>query len=42
VGIGIQNSNAGIGIPASVISARYRTKKCRTAQLFYGTGLFPA
>jgi hypothetical protein len=27
VGIGIQKTNAGIGIPASVISVRYRTKK---------------
>jgi hypothetical protein len=41
VGIGIQKTNAGIGIPASVISVRYRTKICRTAQFFSGTGLFP-
>jgi hypothetical protein len=27
VGIGIQKTNAGIGIPASVISVRYRTTK---------------
>jgi hypothetical protein len=27
VGIGIQKTNAGIGIPASVISGRYRIKK---------------
>jgi hypothetical protein len=27
VGIGIQKTIAGIGIPASVISVRYRTKK---------------
>jgi hypothetical protein len=27
VGIGIQKTNAGIGISASVISVRYRTKK---------------
>jgi hypothetical protein len=27
VGIGIRKSNAGIGIPASVVSFRYRTKK---------------
>jgi hypothetical protein len=27
VGIGIQKTNAGIGIPASVISVRYRAKK---------------
>jgi hypothetical protein len=27
VGIGIQKTNADIGIPASVISVRYRTKK---------------
>jgi hypothetical protein len=27
VGIGIQKTNAGIGIPASVISVRYRIKK---------------
>jgi hypothetical protein len=27
VGIGIQESNAGIGIPASIISVRYRIKK---------------
>jgi hypothetical protein len=26
-GIGIQKTNAGIGIPASVISVRYRSKK---------------
>jgi hypothetical protein len=26
VGIGIQKTNTGIGIPASVISVRYRTK----------------
>jgi hypothetical protein len=42
VGIGIKNTNAGIGIPAFVISVRYRTKKCRTEQLYSGTGLFPA
>jgi hypothetical protein len=42
VGIGIQKTNAGIGIPASVISVWYRTKKCRTVQLYSGTGLFPA
>jgi hypothetical protein len=41
VGIGIQKTNAGIGIPAPVISVRYRTKKCRTAQFYSGTGLFP-
>jgi hypothetical protein len=27
VGIGIQKTNAGIGIPASVISVRYRDKQ---------------
>jgi hypothetical protein len=27
VGIGIQKTNAGIGIPASVIPVRYRVKK---------------
>jgi hypothetical protein len=27
VGIGIQETNAGISIPASVISVRYRIKK---------------
>jgi hypothetical protein len=27
VGIGIQETNAGIGIPASVFSVRYRIKK---------------
>jgi hypothetical protein len=42
VGIAIEKTNAGIGIPASVISVRYRAKKCRTAQLYSGTGLFPA
>jgi hypothetical protein len=42
VGIGIQKTNAGIGIPASVIAVRYRAKKCRTVQLYSGTGLFPA
>jgi hypothetical protein len=41
VGIGIKNTNAGIGIPAFVISVQYRTKKCRTEQLYSGTGLFP-
>jgi hypothetical protein len=42
VGIGIQITNAGIGIPASVISVRYRAEKCRTALLYSGTGLVPA
>jgi hypothetical protein len=42
VGIGIHKTNAGIGIPASVISVRYRTKKCRTALLYSGTGQGPA
>jgi hypothetical protein len=42
VGIGIENTNAGISIPAFFISVRYRTKKCRTEQLYSGTGLFPA
>jgi hypothetical protein len=42
VGIGIQKTNAGIGIPASVISIRYRNKKCRTASLYSGTGPVPA
>jgi hypothetical protein len=41
VGIGIYKTNAGIGIPASVISVRYRTKKCRIAQLYSGTGRVP-
>jgi hypothetical protein len=41
VGIGIQKTNAGIGIPASVISARSRTRKMLTAQITSGTGLFP-
>jgi hypothetical protein len=27
VGIGIRKTNAGIGIPASVISVRFRSKK---------------
>jgi hypothetical protein len=38
VGIGIQKTNAGIGIPASVISVRYRTKKCQTEAFYSGTG----
>jgi hypothetical protein len=42
VGIGIQKTNAGIGIPASIIPVRYRRKKCRTASLYYGTGLLTA
>jgi hypothetical protein len=42
VGIGILKTNAGIGIPASVISVQYRTKKCRTAPLYSGTGFFLA
>jgi hypothetical protein len=29
VGIDIQKTNAGTGIPASIISVRYLTKKCR-------------
>jgi hypothetical protein len=37
VGIGILKTNAGIGIPASVISVR-----CRTASLYSGTGTAPA
>jgi hypothetical protein len=40
VGIGILKTNAGIGIPASVIPVRYRTKKCRTASFYSGTGPF--
>jgi hypothetical protein len=39
MGIGIQKTIAGIGIPASVISVRYRTKKCRTEAFYSGTGL---
>jgi hypothetical protein len=42
VGIGIQKTNAGIGIPASAVSFRYRMKKCRTALLYSGTGPVPA
>jgi hypothetical protein len=42
VGIGIQKTNAGIGIPASIISVRYRTKKCRTAVIYSGTVLASA
>jgi hypothetical protein len=42
VGIGIQKTNAGIGIPASVVLVRYRTKKCRTEGLYSGTGLLSA
>jgi hypothetical protein len=42
VGIGIQKTNAGIGIPASAISVRYRTKKCRTVAFYSGTGPAPA
>jgi hypothetical protein len=39
VGIGIQKTNAGIGIPASVISVRYRTG-CDIVSLFQSvTGL---
>jgi hypothetical protein len=34
VGIGIQKTNADIGIPASVISVRYRTKKNAGLNLF--------
>jgi hypothetical protein len=30
LGIGIEETNAGIGIPASQILVRYRTKKYRT------------
>jgi hypothetical protein len=37
VGIGIQKTNAGICIPASPISLRYRTKKCRTVAFYSGT-----
>jgi hypothetical protein len=39
VGIGIQKTNAGIDIPASVISVLYRTKKCRAEAFYSGTGL---
>jgi hypothetical protein len=42
VGIGIHKTNATIGIPASVISVRYRSKKCRTASFYSGTGSVPA
>jgi hypothetical protein len=42
VGIGILKTNAGIGIPASVIPVRYRMKKCRTAAFYSGTGPFTA
>jgi hypothetical protein len=31
LGIGIEETNAGIGIPASMISVQYRNKKYRTA-----------
>jgi hypothetical protein len=41
VGIGIKKTNVGIGIPASLISVRYRTKKCRIAPLYSGTGRVP-
>jgi hypothetical protein len=41
VGIGIQKTNAGIGIPASSSSVRYRTRKCRTASFYSGTGPAP-
>jgi hypothetical protein len=42
VGVGIQKTNGGIGIPAFVISIRYRTKKCRTVMFLSGTGPVPA
>jgi hypothetical protein len=42
VSIGIQKPNTGICIPASVISVRYRTKKCRTTPFYSGVGLTPA
>ncbi len=32
LGIGIKKTNAGISIPGSIISVRYRTKKWQTAQ----------
>jgi hypothetical protein len=38
VGIGIQKTNAGIGIPALIISVRYLAKKCRTTSHYSGTG----
>jgi hypothetical protein len=36
VGIGIKKSNAGIGIPAFVISVRYRTKNAGLHTLISG------
>jgi hypothetical protein len=42
VGIGILKTNASIGIPASVISVRYRSKKCRTASFYSSSGSVPA
>jgi hypothetical protein len=43
VGIGIQEANAGIGIPASIISVRYQIKKmpdCITLILYrVGSGI---
>jgi hypothetical protein len=42
VGIGIQKTNAVIGIPASAISVRYWTKKYRTAAFYSGTEPAPA
>jgi hypothetical protein len=35
VGIGIQKTNAGIGIPAYAISVRYRAKKNAGLRHFY-------
>jgi hypothetical protein len=40
--MGIEETNAGIDIPASIISVRYRVKNSRTALAWSGTGPFPA
>jgi hypothetical protein len=43
LGIGVEKINAGIGIPASIVSVLYSTKKkCQTVPLLSGTGLVPA
>jgi hypothetical protein len=39
LGFGIENTKAGIGIPASIVIVRYQTKKCRNATPRSGTGL---